>query len=156
MAHPYSSGPKSLLSQSHHEFSPMLHSRTDRLTDNVHFVAAPVPLAALPIADSQSLSYIIDWYCNPRRDLRTKLTVGGRALEGMTQSRDNFVRLAEARTNRVLKDLDLLGNLSNRSNYSYADDDVRKIFKAVQQKIKTVEGRFISQLQGKSASSFKL
>jgi hypothetical protein len=74
----------------------------------------------------------------------------------MTQSRDNFVRLAEARTNRVLKDLDLLGNLSNRSNYSYADDDVRKILKAVQQKIKTVEGRFRSQLQGKSASYFKL
>ena len=77
-------------------------------------------------------------------------------METMTQSRENFVRLAESRTNRVLKDLDLLGNLSNRSNYSYDDDDVQKIFKAVQKKIRIVEGKFRIQLQEKTATSFKL
>lgn len=74
----------------------------------------------------------------------------------MSQSRENFVRLAEARTNRVLKDLELLGNLSNRSNYSYGDEDIRKIFRAVHRKMKDVEEKFRSNLQGKVSGEFKL
>ncbi|HLG99803.1 MAG TPA: hypothetical protein VKX49_26070 [Bryobacteraceae bacterium] len=74
----------------------------------------------------------------------------------MSQSRDNFVRLAEARTTRVLKDLDLLGNLSNRSNYSYSEEDVKKVFRAIQRKIKDTEARFRTTLQQKEAERFKL
>lgn len=77
-------------------------------------------------------------------------------LEPSTQSRENFVRLAEARTNRVLKDLDLLGNLSNKSNYTYDDGDVSKIFRTLQKKIKVVESRFRSQLQQRAPTLFKL
>jgi hypothetical protein len=74
----------------------------------------------------------------------------------MTQSRENFVRLAEARTTRVLKDLELLGNLSNKSNYSYGDEDVQKIFKAIQKRLRHTEGRFRTTLQQKAADQFKL
>ena len=31
---------------------------------------------------------------------------------------DNFVRLAEARTNKIIDMIGLLGNLSNKSNYT--------------------------------------
>lgn len=41
----------------------------------------------------------------------------------MSGSRDNFVRLAEVRTNKALKDLDLLADLSNRSNYLYEEEE---------------------------------
>ena len=43
----------------------------------------------------------------------------------MTQSRENFVRLAEARTRKTLKDIRLIGNLSNRSNYNFSEEDIR-------------------------------
>ena len=33
--------------------------------------------------------------------------------------KDNFIRLAEARTNKILKTISLLGNLSNKSYYEY-------------------------------------
>lgn len=72
------------------------------------------------------------------------------------RSRENFVRLAQARTNRVLKDLDLIGNLANRSNYSYTEEDVRKIFKAVQKRVADVEGKFRANVASKRDDEFKL
>lgn len=74
----------------------------------------------------------------------------------MGTARENFVRLAEARTKRLLKDLDLLGNLSNRSNYSYTDEDTRIIFKAIAKKVQDTEARFKISMQAKSADDFKL
>src|ERR1700753_414366 len=43
-----------------------------------------------------------------------------------------FVELAEARVNKTLKDIQLVGNLSNRSAYDFNDVEVRKIFNALQ------------------------
>lgn len=74
----------------------------------------------------------------------------------MSKSRDNFVRLAENRTSRVLKDLDLLSNLSNRTNYAYADEDVRKIFSAINRKVRDAQSKFDLSLKVKKNSDFKL
>ena len=60
----------------------------------------------------------------------------------MSKSRANFVRLAESRTNKVLKDLDLLSNLSNRSNYAYSEEDVQKIYTVISKKLKMVQSKF--------------
>ena len=70
--------------------------------------------------------------------------------------RSAFVRLAEARTNKILKGLDLLGNLSNKSNYSYTEEDVKKIFKAIDQKASGVSAKFKSSTRTKSGDDFKL
>ena len=40
---------------------------------------------------------------------------------------EKFCRLAENRTNNVLKQLELLANLSNKSAYDYSAQDVDKI-----------------------------
>lgn len=74
----------------------------------------------------------------------------------MGSARENFVRLAEARTNKLLKDLDLLGNLSNRSNYSYTEEDIKSIFRAVSKKVQETELRFKMSLQSSRESGFKL
>lgn len=60
----------------------------------------------------------------------------------MSHKRTKFVELAEARVNRTLKDLQLIGNLSNRSAYEFTDADIRKIFAALQKGIETAKGRF--------------
>jgi len=60
----------------------------------------------------------------------------------MRDKRKKFIDLAEARVNRAIKDLRLIGNLSNRSAYEYGDDDVRKIFRALQKEIDSAKGRF--------------
>ena len=61
----------------------------------------------------------------------------------MTQKRENFVRLAEARVNRALREIRLIGNLSNRGAYQYADADIRQIFKALQRELEAAKARFM-------------
>ena len=56
--------------------------------------------------------------------------------------RKKFVELAEKRVNRALKDIKLIGNLSNRSNYSYTDKDAKAIIMALRKAVDEVKARF--------------
>lgn len=56
--------------------------------------------------------------------------------------RERFVRLAEARTNKILDMMKLLGNCSSRANYDYSDADVKKIFNAIEKELKNTKARF--------------
>lgn len=56
--------------------------------------------------------------------------------------RDRFVRLAEARTNKILDMIKLLGNCSSKSNYEYTEEDVKKIFGAIEREIKNTRAKF--------------
>ncbi len=60
----------------------------------------------------------------------------------MESKRDKFKRLANIRVNNTLKVLDLIGNLSNSSNYDYSDEEIRKIFNSINSKIKDVQSKF--------------
>lgn len=44
---------------------------------------------------------------------------------------ERFTRLAEKRTRRIIKDLQLLTNCSNKSLYKYDNAQVKKIFDAI-------------------------
>ena len=57
---------------------------------------------------------------------------------------ERFVRLAEARVNKIIKMVRLLGNLSWSSNYEYTTDQVAQIFKALQTELNTARQRFAS------------
>ncbi len=65
-----------------------------------------------------------------------------------------FKRIATYRTNEVLDKLRLLGNLSNKTNYDYAGDEVNKIFSAVETQLKIVKAKFSSSKKIKN--EFKL
>jgi hypothetical protein len=59
-------------------------------------------------------------------------------------SRDRFLRLANARVNKALKAIGLVGNLSNRSNYSYSQEDIARIFGALEGAVRSCKRRFDS------------
>ena len=56
--------------------------------------------------------------------------------------RERFVRLAEARTNKIINMLQLLGNCSSRINYEYTDEDIKKIFGAIEKEVKATKSKF--------------
>jgi hypothetical protein len=60
----------------------------------------------------------------------------------MTKSREKFVELAEKRVNRAMKELRLIGNLSNKTNYEYNDTDVTKMFRALENVLKDSRNKF--------------
>ena len=73
----------------------------------------------------------------------------------MSQKRDKFVELAEKRVTKTIKDLRLIGNLSNKNNYSYTESDIQKITQALEQEVKLLKAKFTSDA-GKVNSVFTL
>ena len=59
--------------------------------------------------------------------------------------REKFVALAEKRVSKTIKDIKLIGNLSNKSNYSYTDEDVKKIYGALKRALEDMKVRFESK-----------
>jgi hypothetical protein len=55
---------------------------------------------------------------------------------------DRFKRLAEKRTNAILKKLSILGNCSNRQVYSYSNEDIDRIFGVIERKVRETKARF--------------
>ncbi len=53
-----------------------------------------------------------------------------------------FKRIASKRTNDIIRKIQILGNCSNRSAYDYSEDDVNKIFNAINKEIKAANSRF--------------
>lgn len=66
--------------------------------------------------------------------------------------REKFIRLAENRVNSTIKEINLIGNLANKSNYDYRKDDVDKIIKTLKKSVSDLESKFSS----KNRSEFKL
>ena len=64
------------------------------------------------------------------------------------QKHEKFKRLAKLRGERVLKDLRLLANLSNTSNYAYNETEVRAIFTAVEEEVRKAKYSFTNKKKG--------
>lgn len=58
------------------------------------------------------------------------------------KDRAKFVELANKRVSKALNDIRLIGNLANRSNYDYTDEDVTKILRALSDEVAACRKRF--------------
>jgi len=56
--------------------------------------------------------------------------------------RDRFIRIAEARTIKIIDMLRLLGNCSSKSTYDYTEEDVKKIFSTIEKELKVAKNKF--------------
>lgn len=56
--------------------------------------------------------------------------------------KSNFIRIAEARTNKIIESIRLLGNLSNTSYYEYTPEQIEAMFSAIQEEIDNQKKRF--------------
>jgi len=56
--------------------------------------------------------------------------------------RDRFRRLGTARTKKVIESIRILGHCSNTSTYEYDEEDVKKIFFAIEKELKRVKSKF--------------
>ena len=77
-------------------------------------------------------------------------------IQEMPESkRDKFIRIAEARTNKIIDMIHLLGNCSNRSTYEYTQKDIDKIFNTLDNELKEAKKRF-NKKETTKTSRFKL
>ena len=66
----------------------------------------------------------------------------------------HFVELANKRVPKALKALDLVGNLANRSNYTYTEEQVNQIQKVLKNKVTEICKKF--DLRSDSTNQFLL
>lgn len=72
----------------------------------------------------------------------------------METKREKFVRVVEARTNKIISMVRLLGNCANKANYDYTEADVQKIFTALEKEVKLAKMKFSGAAEGEE--TFKL
>ena len=62
---------------------------------------------------------------------------------------ERFKRVAENRTNKIINQSRLLGNCANKSNYEYSEEDVKKIFSAIEAEIKETKSKYQTKTKSK-------
>lgn len=58
------------------------------------------------------------------------------------EKRERFKRLGVARTNEILRRLKILANCANRSAYDYSEEEVNKIFSAIEKATRDAKSKF--------------
>ena len=69
--------------------------------------------------------------------------------------RERFARLAEARVQKASDALRLVGNLANKANYSYDEEDAKQIIEFLNAEVKKLQELFRTS-GGKSEQRFRL
>ena len=55
--------------------------------------------------------------------------------QSMENKKENFKRIAEKRTNKIIESIAKLQNLTNTSFYEYSNEQIDAIFKAIQEEL---------------------
>jgi hypothetical protein len=68
--------------------------------------------------------------------------------------RKRFENVAGKRVQAIIEKITILGNCSNKNNYEYTEQDIRKMFNAIRTELKNSENRFSSELSKKGSKKF--
>ena len=74
----------------------------------------------------------------------------------MNNKQQNFKRIAENRTNKIIDMISLLANLSNTSFYEYSDEQINAIFDAIQNELDKTRAKFNPKKNAKGKKRFEL
>ncbi|CEN81835.1 hypothetical protein NE452_02020 [Paeniclostridium sordellii] len=66
--------------------------------------------------------------------------------EKTLSKKDRFKKLAQQRTRNILKSIKILGNCSNTATYEYCEEDLKKIFSAIETELKNTKIKFYGTL----------
>lgn len=69
---------------------------------------------------------------------------------------ERFKEIAPKRTRGILKALDILGNCGNRSGYEYTQENIDKIFSAIEKKVEETKAKFQPKAATAKDVSFEL
>lgn len=72
----------------------------------------------------------------------------------MNDKRQRFERVAGNRVQAIIDKIDSLAKCSNRNNYSYTENDVRKMFSSIKAKLKYAEQKYYVETGVKNSNKF--
>lgn len=65
-----------------------------------------------------------------------------------------FRELAKSRVNKAIKCIQLIGNLANRSHYSYTEDETDQIMNALEKELRMTKQKFKTSTNGRNRDVF--
>lgn len=68
--------------------------------------------------------------------------------------RVRFEKVATKRMHKLLDQIELVGNCSNKVNYEYTNEDVEKMFSAIEEHVKQARSKFGSSTPAKEEAKF--
>lgn len=68
---------------------------------------------------------------------------------------ERFRRLASSRGDRLIREIALLGNLSNRKNYDYSPEEVEALFEPIERELLEVRALFDPDVQATRKVRFR-
>lgn len=68
--------------------------------------------------------------------------------------RQRFIKIVERRVNKILDGLDDLSKCANKRNYEYDNEDVKRVFKEIERKVK--DTKFLFQNDAGNKKRFRL
>ena len=63
----------------------------------------------------------------------------------MDKRHENFKRVAEKRTNKIITLISLLGNLNNKSFYTYSEEEINEMFNAIEDELEKQKYRLLKK-----------
>lgn len=73
----------------------------------------------------------------------------------MSESKNQrFRRLAASRGNRLIREISLLGNLANKKNYSYTEEEVDRLFVPIEKELSEIKKLFRTQSESEGKVNF--
>ena len=75
-------------------------------------------------------------------------------IENNNIRRQRFEKIASKRVQKILDDINVLSNCSNRNNYEYYDGDVKRMMSAIRSQLKQLEMAFSDQ-KGNGKQTFR-
>lgn len=63
----------------------------------------------------------------------------------METKNERFRRIATKRTNEIMDKIRILGNCANKSSYQYSEEEVNKIFSAIDKELKQTKAKFTTK-----------
>lgn len=73
----------------------------------------------------------------------------------ISAKRERFINVAGRRVQKVLDDIDSLSKCANKSTYEYSDEEVKKMLKAINDKVVLLKASFnASSKSGKQTFEF--
>lgn len=98
------------------------------------------------VDNEEELDYLFEFteYCHCGFSLSTDLPPGkNKANDGEKESKsDRFRRVAEARVNKIIKMMRLLGNCSNPAVYAFTGEQVQQIFATLRDELDKAQKRY--------------
>lgn len=73
----------------------------------------------------------------------------------MKDKKNKFIELAKHRVNKTIKSIQLIGNLSNKSHYSYTSEQVSQMMSALDKEIRLVKEKFKNTKKSEKKDGFE-